>query len=241
MRRPVRRSTLLAPVASLLASALLPVPAHAAGPTYSLATSPTRTVLRWNPCAPIHYRVNVAHAPRGSLADTRAAIAKVQRATGLRFVYDGQTSAVPQKGYGESSPSGHAPPLTIAWARPGTGKGASSLLQPSMVGVGGMVWGQWLDAGHRLHPWQAISGYVVLNDLDNAVYHRGFGSGLSRGEVLLHELGHAMGLQHVTDRRELMYPVALSRRAAAYAAGDLAGLRRLGRSAGCISTTPFAG
>ena len=51
---------------------------------------------------------------------------------------------------------------------------------------------------------------------------------------MLHELGHAMGLNHVTDPRQLMYPVIMSRSRAAYGPGDLAGLRRLGRTQGCL-------
>ena len=45
--------------------------------------------------------------------------------------------------------------------------------------------------------------------------------------MILHELGHLVGLGHVKDKRQNMYPV-ISARNVHYASGDLAGLRLLG-------------
>ena len=55
---------------------------------------------------------------------------------------------------------------------------------------------------------------------------------------MLHEIGHALGLQHVTERQQTMYPVVLADRLAEYHRGDLAGLRTVGRAAGCMPTSP---
>jgi predicted Zn-dependent protease len=49
--------------------------------------------------------------------------------------------------------------------------------------------------------------------------------------VLAHELAHAIGLGHVGDPDELMYPYAAGHDR--YQAGDLAGLAALGRPASC--------
>ena len=49
--------------------------------------------------------------------------------------------------------------------------------------------------------------------------------------IVLHELGHLVGLDHVSDPGQLMYPEASG--VADFAAGDLTGLARLGAGA-CV-------
>ena len=48
--------------------------------------------------------------------------------------------------------------------------------------------------------------------------------------VVEHELGHLVGLAHVNDATQIMYPRA-SPRVLGYRAGDLTGLAALGRGA----------
>src|ERR1700753_698944 len=52
---------------------------------------------RWNPCAPIHYKVDTNLAP-GELSRVFSAVASISNATGLRYIYDGSTTYVPQQG-----------------------------------------------------------------------------------------------------------------------------------------------
>jgi hypothetical protein len=56
---------------------------------------------------------------------------------------------------------------------------------------------------------------------------------VSWNTTVFHELGHMMGLDHVGNTAELMYPV-LQRKLWGLQYGDYKGLVRLGRTAGCI-------
>jgi len=64
----------------------------------------------------------------------------------------------------------------------------------------------------------------------------GFVSGGSIGTLLLHELGHTMGLQHVSYPHEVMYPVVSSLSAGGYTLGDRTGLSKVGAAKGCFRT-----
>ena len=50
--------------------------------------------VRWNPCEPVHYVVNVAEAPAGSLDDVQESVRRISAATGITFSYDGLTDEV---------------------------------------------------------------------------------------------------------------------------------------------------
>jgi hypothetical protein len=61
------------------------------------------------------------------------------------------------------------------------------------------------------------------------------------GRILLHELAHVVGLGHSRDPGSLMYPDAAQQtvRPADFQRNDFAGLRYLGREAGCLTTPPL--
>jgi hypothetical protein len=206
--------------------------------SYSLSKATGGVVLRWNPCAAIHYRVNTRYAPAGALADVKAAIARVRAATGITFVYDGSTSVIPQANYGYAyNPlgSGTPPPLVIAWAKRGTGTGTSNLLTGGAeIARGGATAMSWTTAAGVVHPLRAVTGLVVLDVAYNSK-PGGFATtaGGTRGGVLLHELGHVMGLQHVRDASQEMNPYLISR--ASYGNGDNAGFAKVGKAAGCLN------
>ncbi|MCU1677466.1 MAG: hypothetical protein JWM93_2224 [Frankiales bacterium] len=206
--------------------------------SYSLHKTADGTVVRWNPCAPIHYRVNTRYAAPGALADVKAAVARVHAATGIAFVYDGATTVIPQSTYGSGynpNSGAPAPPVVIAWAKHGTGAGTSNLLTGGkVVARGGATAMSWTDSSRTVHKLRAVTGLVVV---DTAYNTRPGGflttSGGTRGGILLHEIGHVMGLMHVSDTTQEMNPYVISR--AAYGNGDRAGLAKLGAPAGCLA------
>jgi hypothetical protein len=79
-------------------------------------------------------------------------------------------------------------------------------------------------------------GGVVLNADQEHRLRNGFGRGYTWGEVIEHELGHVVGLDHPENRRQIMY-YSVARRNAAWGAGDLKGLRLVGDGGGCLERT----
>jgi hypothetical protein len=79
-----------------------------------------------------------------------------------------------------------------------------------------------------------VSGEVVF-DTEQLALQPGFGAGLTRGNLVLHELGHVVGLDHVADRSQLMHASIHQGSPNGYAAGDLTGLSQLGARQGCLT------
>ena len=195
--------------------------------------TPVQPIARWNPCQSIGYRVNPANSTAGALSDVKGAIARISSATGLRFVYRGPTTILPGRG-NALYPADTS--VVIGWAKPG-----QSALMPKgsrVAGTSGMTWSYAQDrTGGRAGMITQTS--VILNS--TMKFARGFGSGPrtglqgTRGQLLMHELGHAVGLDHprITDRYEILSPV-ITRKPAVWGAGDMVGLQRLGTSAGCL-------
>jgi len=178
---------------------------------------------RWNPCQIHKIVVNPAHAPAGAIADLKAAVAKLDTATGLRFEITGRTSAAPTSRWGTAAVRGGWAPVLVAWGSPGTGplgtNGEAGETQP--------VWVRNAD-GKQVF----VSGEIVFASTVTG-YTPGFKAGtVSRGALMLHELGHLAGLDHTGDRSQVMYPQIGF--ATGYGAGDLAGLKALG-AGGCLA------
>ncbi|RZU49449.1 matrixin [Krasilnikovia cinnamomea] len=201
-------------------------------------SKPTDLVARWNPCTPITYRVNLARSRKGALKDVKTALWRVHQATGLRFVYKGTTNVIPfaKPGYSGDYPADTH--LVIAWATPGK---HSTQIPADAGGLAGMGGSWWTGAYTRTgRPASRITdGFVVLNA--SMRLPAGFGKGNrngwqgTRGQLLMHEIGHAIGLDHprIKDRHEIMSPT-MSRKKAVWGAGDINGLRRLGTRGGCL-------
>ena len=188
------------------------------------------SMTRWNPCTTIGYRINARQATRGAVKDTKRAFRRMSQATGFRFVYRGSTRRIPQTGTNDWYPKDTQ--VVVAWARPSQ----SSLLSayPKAAGVGAAMarTGYFNGDGSRTN--MISRGMVVLNA--NMKQKAGFGSGLTRGDTLLHEIGHAMGLSHAGATEQMMYAY-LTRTAARFGRGDLRALEARGSKLGCVDTS----
>jgi hypothetical protein len=172
---------------------------------------------RWNPCHVIHYRVNLSRAGDQALADGKETLRRIHLASGLRFHYDGRTSESP-----DDNPTDQRAELLVGWRTPN-----ELPVLGYAAGIGG--YSSVYRNGHEV----ILRGYVALNAGFKGP--AGFGRGGTQGQLLMHELGHAIGMAHVNGRYQIMRPVLDNYLyASMYGAGDLVGLRKLGASQGCI-------
>jgi hypothetical protein len=178
--------------------------------------------VAFDPCREIHYVVRPDHAPGDGIKILRAAIAEVSRATGLVLVDDGTTGESPSQDRPRKDSSRYGAgysPVLIVWSD----ASESPRLAGSVAGFAGP------DAitGGVPGSLRYVTGQVVLDaaDFRRALDERDGGTA-ARG-IVLHELGHLVGLNHVANRHQLMFK--RSDGGGAYADGDLRGLNALGR------------
>jgi hypothetical protein len=187
-----------------------------------LATNDDGTPVGYSPCRPLHYAVNAALAPAGAARLVDDAIRTISRATGIRFVSDGATTEAPSPSrapFQEAAYGNRWVPLLIAWTTP---EQAPQLKGP-VIGTGGSTHFSFGDG-----PKSFVTGSLELDAPQIAEdLSRSDGAAYATA-VILHELGHVMGLEHVDDPVQLMYPEIGT--PDGLAAGDLNGLHELGRA-----------
>jgi len=173
--------------------------------------------VRYNPCATMAFQVNLAGAPPNAYTLLQGALDKMSAATGVAYTLgltdermDSQTS---QRSYVQG---GAYKPVLVNWpvswgTDPAYGYGGSAAIR--------------LSNGKR----QYVSGIVNMNAATPA-------NDGTLDHVLTHEIAHVIGLSHVEDEAQLMYPFAQPD-VTQYQSGDRAGLETLGTAAGCMGST----
>ena len=190
---------------------------------------------RWNPCQPIHFVVNPDHEPAGAQADIHEAIARVSAATDIRFVDDGTSVYTADLQIGSAFQAGIAGqprylPLLITFV---TNQDFHFIVDTKQAIAFGMP---YRGDGTLAHEF--VSGIVVI-DVGSRI-PSGFESRFAMGPLLMHELGHVMGLAHVGAGDEIMWSPTIRPHdnpdplQTDWGPGDLEGLRLLGRGAGCL-------
>jgi matrixin len=176
--------------------------------------------VTYDPCRPIHYVVNPAGEPLGAQTSVRTAIAAVSAATGLRFVDDGSTSETYSSRRALYQPDRYGQrwaPLLIDFTRAAD----NPEFADGPVGVGGSSYVGTPD-GHLTF----VTGSIDI-DADEAARVVADSRRVPLSAIIEHELGHVVGLAHVNDMTQLMYPSA-GHGITSYGSGDLTGLARLG-------------
>jgi|GEM_PF-2375637 len=175
------------------------------------------TPTRWNPCAPIHYLVNMGGYSDNFRPVIAEAVERLEAATGLLLIPIGDTTYMPTS-TNQSQLTSLGGELVIA---------LGDELQTDLVP------GSILGRAFILYLTSILRASVVIDV--GALGSNPPWSSLGVGPVLLHELGHAVGLDHVADSSQLMNAVASSSGPTTYGAGDLTGLWQVGAAAGCTT------
>ncbi len=186
--------------------------------------------IRWNPCGgAITWTFNPRHAPKRGLKQVRQGFNRVEHATGLEFEYVGTTTQKPNP-FGQNIRNGAEVILGWRTAR----DYALFRKHRQVVGEGGNSHRYGFRDADGTRTSKAVSGGVVLNADRDRRLADGFGRGYTWGEVIIHEIGHVLGLSHVASAKQVMYFQTI-RREAEWGAGDLRGLRKVGDTRGCVT------
>jgi len=177
---------------------------------------------RWNSCRTIRWAYNPTTQKYDALSDMRRAFARLAGISGLRFRYVGATTWRYRGGLG-GFPSSRAD-VVVGWADP-----------TELPALGGNVVGYGGWAGHTVQRanvrYKIDRGYLTLDN--GATLDPGF-ERVGWGSVSMHEIMHALGLDHAGEPVQMMYPT-LTDQNVNPGAGDITGLRRVGSAAGCLN------
>ena len=209
-----------------------PAPVPTRSDSYAFLGIPElkQDIVTYDPCRPIHYVTRVANSPAGGQEMINQGFDDLSRITGLQFINDGETLEAPSEQrpiYQPDSYGDRWAPVLLAWSNseesPRLSREQSGERFTEALGYAGS--GAVLPSSRDRYVY--VTGQVVLNTQALAEASAVEGPALTPS-VIAHELAHLVGLDHVNDPTQLMYPESSYQRPT-YADGDLTGLAALGR------------
>lgn len=182
--------------------------------TFSLL-DPSGEPVRFEVCKTLTWSVDGSEAEK---ALTRSAMAELTTASRLSF------KEVPWDGFRpliDRLPSelDHPMNLVVRW----TDASEAPDLAGDVAGV--TETRSWMN-GSRTRHWISFAAVAIERDPRTVPQRSG---GNTVWPILLHELGHAVGLSHAEDQAQLMFPSTWPGTADHYQSGDRAGLAKVGR------------
>lgn len=189
-----------------------PVTGGRGDPTdYSLTYQKTdsSSPIGFDPCQPIDVLINPGGYGQAELDRAVTAVKMMAATSGLDVRYQGTTSFLPTSANRYSTSGGTEIVMAL------TSPSKTDLLPSSAIGYGGRQWSgfTWMFTTNGFAVYDTPTLLKQSEDVRLAVY--------------LHELGHAIGLNHAKGKEQLMYPVVQSDVDPTWGAGDTSGLARL--------------
>lgn len=185
-----------------------------------LAVSPKGVPAHWSSCSPITWTYFEEKSRPYGLGVAQTALQAIANATGFTFKYVDPGTTPEPKWDVIGNPDAPANPAQLQIMF-----GDASNIPQLTGGTLGITAPYW-NGDNQIQ----VAYVVVRPDATYGAKDFGFG-GL--GLVFMHELAHAMGLDHVSSVSDLMYPDLWSIQATAFAAGDLAGLYKVSAAIPC--------
>ena len=153
----------------------------------------------WSNCKAINYLLT--EATTTSQAEMVASSLKtIGKSRGLSFNFSGYSKEVSRANWGENLTDGDYRPVLISFVDPSN----TDMLGKS--NAGGAVVNRSGDDVNLF-----VSGTVAINLNTYNTLKDGYADGKSKGNLLMHEFGHLIGLDHVEDSSALMYPTITER------------------------------
>lgn len=187
---------------------------------YAFVATQDGEPVRWDPCRPIRLVVTGEAEVLESRRMLEEATAVIARATGLVFEIEGATSeaVTPDRAPVLERYGDRWAPVLVGWTDPA--------VVPDLGGaVAGVAGAQRIEPANG-GPEVLVTGSVYLDapTFREMLVRRG-GWEQARA-ILIHELAHLVGLDHVADPNQLMYEANTGQ--TQLGSGDRAGLARLG-------------
>lgn len=207
------------------------------GPHSFLQLQPDQaTPVAYDPCRPIHYVTRPGGPPEGDVL-VRESIAAVSAATGLRFVDDGTTDEGPSDTRSPYQPDVYGErwaPVLLTWSdpveSPRLGEISPEAPQANPAAYAGSI-AVGLPGAADVDPEKVfVTGSVTLDAADLTRMTEGQDGRARARAVIQHEIAHLVGLGHVDDDAQLMFPT-INSNITGFNDGDLEGLASLGQGA----------
>lgn len=178
-----------------------------------------REPVTYPACRAIEVRINSQGEISGGTAIVLESLERVSELSGFDLRYTGPSTERPAARDARLQREGYEsrPPVQVAWSD----AEETPALEGDVVGLGGSVSVRGGDLPREVY----VTGRVVLDAPDLAEVLDDHGEEAVRA-VVMHELGHLLGLGHVGDPDELMAPANTGQ--TDFGAGDREGLAALG-------------